>query len=144
MAHILIMDDDPDFGFLLEHSLRRQDHRVVVVARGSAAIDILETQDVDLLITDIYVRDLGQPVADGGILLINRIRRPGPDSRLRAPTDLPIIAISGATGFSGQEHMLDLARHMGADVTLSKPFPPDTLNAEVERLLAPDTGGDPA
>ena len=141
MAHILIMDDDPDFGFLLEQSLRRYDHDVTVVARGSAAIEILETHDVDLVITDIYVRDLGQPVADGGILLINRIRRPGPESRVRAPVDLPIIAVSGAAGHTGQEHLLDLAGHMGADRTLSKPFSPETMYGIVADLLGLDMAG---
>jgi CheY-like chemotaxis protein len=140
MAHILIMDDDPDFGFLLEQGLRKLGHEVTVVARGSAAIDILETHDIDLLITDIYVRDLGQPVADGGILLINRIRRPGPDSQVRAPVDLPIIAVSGAAGHTGQEHLLDLAGHMGADRTLSKPFSPENLHALVADMLARGKG----
>jgi CheY-like chemotaxis protein len=134
--HILIMDDDPDFGFLLEASLMRAGYRVSVVARGQAAIEILEREVVDLLITDIYVRDLGRPVADGGLLLINRVRRPAEDSKLKAGPDLPIIAISGATGHTGQEHLLRIAASLGAQEVLTKPFHPEQMNQIIERMLA--------
>lgn len=133
--HILIMDDDPDFGFLLEMSLSKIGYRVTVVARGQAAIEVLEREAVDLLITDIYVKDVGKPVADGGLLLINRVRRPGADLKLKAPPDLPIIAISGATGHTGQEHLLGVARGLGADGALSKPFTPSEMRALVAELL---------
>lgn len=134
--HILIMDDDPDFGFQLEVSLRKIGYRVTVVARGAAALEILSREAVDLLITDIYVRDLGRPVADGGLLLINRVRRPGPESEIMAPPDLPIIAVSGATGHTGQEHLLRIAGSLGADEVLTKPFHPEQLNRIIGDLLA--------
>ena len=133
--HILIMDDDPDFGFLLEMSLLKAGYRVSVVARGQAAIEILEREAVELLITDIYAKDLGRPVADGGLLLINRVRRPGAESKIKAPPDLPIIAVSGATGHTGQQHLLRIAASLGADELLTKPFHPEQMNKMIAELL---------
>ncbi|MEC7764067.1 MAG: response regulator [Pseudomonadota bacterium] len=132
------MDDDPDFGFLLEASLMKLGYRVSVVARGKAALEILEREVVDLLITDIYVRDMGRPIADGGLLLINRVRRPAPESKVQAKPDLPIIAVSGATGQMGQDHLLRIAASLGADEVLTKPFHPEQMNRMIARLLARD------
>ena len=113
-------------------------HGFAMIAILSAALltGCTDKPEINLLITDIYVRDLGRPVADGGLLLINRVRRPGPESEIMAPPDLPIIAVSGATGHTGQEHLLRIAGSLGADEVLTKPFHPEQLNRIIGDLLA--------
>ena len=51
--------------------------------------------------------------------------------------DLPIIAISGATRLPGNQNILDIAKTVGADYGLAKPFSDNTLLGTVADAVAP-------
>ena len=53
MAHILVVDDDPDIVELVSLKLRAGGHEVTVAGSGEAARDVLASRrDVDLAVVD--------------------------------------------------------------------------------------------
>lgn len=104
--HILVVDDDEPLRALLEEILLTASYAVTTAANGHQALQCLEHQSFDLIITDLVMPDLD------GTELIRRIRA-------KQPT-LPIVAVSGA----GRDANLYLriAEKLGASALLSKPF----------------------
>lgn len=124
---ILVVDDDPDLGFLVSELLRRNGFEVVVETSGRAALRTLFERRPDLVILD-----LGLPDIDGLQVL----------ERVRDLSDLPVLLLTArdrdndkVEGFS-----------QGADDYLTKPFSNAELVARVHALLrrAPATRCDPA
>ncbi len=89
---------------------------------GFKASRKLRGQNYDLLITDLLMPDRD------GLELIREARRDYPRMR--------IIAMSGG-GRVGHEQYLRLAKGMGADAILAKPFLPDDLCSTVDTVLVP-------
>ncbi len=114
-----MVEDDVLLLPVLEMSLVDAGYEVAVAGNGCEALDFLEKQDVDLLITDISM-----PVMDG-LALIQALRA-------RRPL-LPILAISGG-GHGSDRDVLAKARRLGANATLAKPFIPDELILMVEKM----------
>jgi DNA-binding response OmpR family regulator len=75
--HILIVDDEPKVGFFLKKSLElSQDNCRVSTARsGKQALEVLETSEIDLLITDLRMPGIS------GLELIRRVRESSPQTR---------------------------------------------------------------
>jgi len=104
---ILIVEDEPAFRALLADFLQRAGYTVRAVPNGRVALTLLAKQCPRLLITDIFM-----PGADG-IELLTSVRRTHPE--------LSIVAMSGSAG-QDLELFLKIARHLGAQHTLTKPF----------------------
>ncbi len=120
MSHILIVDDDSDIRFALSEVLKANGYIVSVAANGEGVGNILDSQDIDLILLDIFMPD------KDGFETIGDIRR----SNRR---DVRIVAMSGY----GEAHFnpLEHARLLGVDESLSKPFSPDELLSTLQRLL---------
>ena len=140
MARILVMEDDSDFAAMLSGALEGVGHSVVVTGDGSAAMTALRTSRYDLLITDIYVRQDGQSTADGGILLISRIRSPGKAPKFEWMTTMRILAITGARAYRDPTQLTRLAESIGADRALLKPMHLDDLLTTVNELISGGKG----
>ncbi len=138
LAHILIMEDDELQSALFAAGLRGIDHEVTVAHSGTEALKLLSERAFDLLITDIIVNRDGRSVADGGVLLIGRLRSGNANPTLRANAQIPIIAMSGAVSHIGMENILNMAQGIGADEVLAKPFFPGDMHEVVTRLLGND------
>lgn len=121
MAHILIVDDDPQIRSLLRRLLEGAGYQVEEAGDGEEGAAMLEAKASDLVITDIIMP--GQE----GLGFIRNMRRAHPDTK--------IIAISGG-GRIGAEAYLPLAEDLGAIRTFSKPFKNKELLDAVEGLLA--------
>jgi CheY-like chemotaxis protein len=121
---ILVFDEDPRILENLTQTLTGAGFHVQAVPSGKDALDVLLNQPVDLLITDLVM-----PGMDGMELILELRRR-----RLT----LPVVAISGASGAV----YLEVARALGAQAALSKPFYPPQLVAKVNELLADAAGGE--
>lgn len=122
MAAILVIDDDEAVRKLIAMILERDQHRVVEAANGVSGIKAFKAAAFDLVITDLIMPE------QEGLETIRELRKDG--GRVR------ILAISG--GFPGNPiDILDMARSLGADAALGKPFTPASLLAEVDSLLAP-------
>lgn len=119
---ILLVDDDNDLRNLLERVLLRNGLAVHAAADGRQAIKLLAKERFSLVVTDIIMPDVE------GIELILKIRKDHPN--------LPIIAMS-AGGRLNAEGYLKMARSLGANQILEKPFPIDVFLAEIRRLLPP-------
>jgi CheY-like chemotaxis protein len=94
----------------------------VDAATGRSAMQIQRSRPADLLITDIFMPDTD------GLEVIVRFRREFPTVK--------IIAVSGG-GSRGLVELLDVARKMGAQHALLKPFSREELLGAVEELLGP-------
>jgi CheY-like chemotaxis protein len=105
---ILVVDDDILVRRMVRRVLERVGHRVLEAGNGLDALDALESDWPDLVVTDIQM-----PRMNGLELLIEaRKRHPG----------LRVIAMSGSSGREGRQGVLLLARDLGAARTLEKPI----------------------
>jgi DNA-binding NtrC family response regulator len=120
-ARILVVDDDSAVCRMLEMALEIAGHDVVTILDARTAISYLESNMVDLVITDLVMPDIE------GIEVIMRVSHVQPT--------IPIVAISGE-GAEGPEEYLSIARLLGAHRTLSKPFDCRQLVDVVDELLA--------
>jgi DNA-binding response OmpR family regulator len=126
---ILLVDDDTDLRNLLERVLIRNGLSVRAASDGKQAITLLDKEHFSLVITDIIMPNVE------GIELILRIRKEHPS--------LPIIAMS-AGGRVNAEGYLKMARSLGANQILEKPFSIDVFIAEIRKLLPSQTDSAPA
>jgi CheY-like chemotaxis protein len=120
-SRILLVDDDDAIRELLELVLQRKGLQVVKACDGREALSLYKKQEFDLVVTDLIMPD-----KEGieTILEIRAMKRP-----------IRILAISGG-GRVDQSMHLNLARSVGADRVLAKPFLPKDFLDVVEELLA--------
>ena len=95
-------------------------------ATGRAALDILETQPVDLIVMDLMMPDIS-----------------GPEfcRRLKSSRKTQLLPILMITSMQGAEHEV-LGIDAGADEYLTKPLHPSVLRARVRALLRHKTAID--
>ena len=55
MFTILVVEDDPNFGKLLEHVLQDEQFTPVITRNASEALDVLDSKHIDLMITDVMM-----------------------------------------------------------------------------------------
>jgi len=120
---ILIIDDDAPLASGIQKLLVRNAYVVHVARNGRAGLALLESEPVDLVITDIFMEEME------GLETILAIRRLFPGIRL--------VAMSGGSTLVGLD-CLDLAQALGAEKVLRKPFAFDVLVDTIQKLkLAP-------
>ncbi len=127
-ARILLIDDDVAVRTMLRQTLVHFGHVVIEARNGKEGLEIFETANVDLLITDIVM-----PEKEGFEVLMELRKRNPP---------VKIIAISG-----GGRHTfgyLQTAKLLGASKVLAKPFSNEALIAAVEELMLGETPEQPA
>ncbi|HEY8073840.1 MAG TPA: response regulator [Labilithrix sp.] len=117
-THVLVVEDDPDGNELITTILERYGARVTSVATAAKALEALEAEPPDVLVSDI-----GLPDADG-MELIRQVRE-RPEGQ-----DLPAIAL---TAYASRQ---DAAKAISAgfDAHVAKPVQPATLGGAVARL----------
>lgn len=120
MARILLIDDDDSVRFSLKMALEDAGYHVTDCADDAAALGRFAAEPADLVITDIFMPE------KEGIETIHAIKRIRPETR--------IIAISG-DGRMAPGDYLSIAKQIGADDTLAKPFDIQDLIHLVDRLL---------
>ena len=123
---ILIVDDDPQIRKLLDAILKRDGYGIITAANGRQALQELDKQAVDLVITDLLMPE------KEGIETIMEIRHKF--------TGMPIIAISGGGRLNPQTY-LKIAKSLGAVRTMTKPIDTAMLRAMAKDLLI-DSGQD--
>lgn len=117
-ARILLVDDDEIVMAGLLATLSREGYELVVARNGYAALDELEREPFQLLITDLKMPGLS------GIGLLERARRHFPKT--------PVIMISGFPS----RNAADEALCKGAARFLVKPVDSETLRETVRHQLA--------
>ena len=116
MAHILLVEDEPQLSLLVQQQLEARGHDVVAVANGNDALARLERRPADLVILDWML-----PGLDG--LEVCR--------RIRARSITPILMLTARS----EELDRVLGLEVGADDYLTKPFSMAELLARTRALL---------
>jgi DNA-binding response OmpR family regulator len=115
---ILVVDDVPENVRLLEAVLVPRGYDVVTATDGRAALDLVETEEPDLILLDVMM-----PGLDGYSVC----------SSLRANDDTAVLPVIMVTSSIGQEKTK--AIEAGADDFIPKPFNHDELLTRVRSLL---------
>ena len=115
MAFILVVDDQPQFLGGIQMTLELAGYRVYTAGTGIEALAVLQTQPIDLILTDI-----GMPHLDG-YQLCDRVRA---DRRWSA---IPLLILTAR----GAEDDIRYAKSLGVDDYLVKPIEPEDLLAAV-------------
>ena len=116
---VLVVDDEQDLRGLLVLALRRHDFEVLEAGTGEAAMEILESRPVDVLVLDMGLP--GMP----GIAVVRALR-------LRPETaTLPVLLMTG----SGTDRSVIEGLEAGADDFVAKPVRLDELVARVRAHL---------
>jgi two-component system response regulator PilR (NtrC family) len=117
LPRILVVDDERSMRELLAIVLRREGYEVLLADSGRAAIDTLEREPVDLLISDIKMPDLS------GVDVLRAAKR----------IDQDILGIM-ITAFASTDTAVEAMR-LGACDYLSKPFDIDLLKMKVREKI---------
>jgi DNA-binding NtrC family response regulator len=117
MAKILVVDDNPDVLKLIANILESNDYEVKTASSGASAIKELESNDYDMVLTDLMMPDV-----DGMQVLENAI--------LKIPKTMCIILTGHGTIKSSVE-----AIKKGAFDYITKPVSPSELLIIVEKAL---------
>lgn len=113
---VLVVDDEADLRALVRGMLEREGFAVLEARDGDQAAEILAREAVHLMLSDILM-----PQKDG--LEIIRLAR-------KNYAALRIVAMSGAT-----DDYLGVAKLLGADALLGKPFTQDLLLETIRGLM---------
>src|SRR4051812_28152467 len=114
---ILVVDDERSMRELLAIVLRREGYEVLLAENGRTAIDTLEKESVDLLISDIKMPDMS------GVDVLRAAKR----------VDQDILGIM-ITAFASTDSAVEAMR-LGACDYLSKPFDVDLLKMKVREKI---------
>ena len=120
MAHIVVVDDEPDLVEACRMILELAGHRVDAILSGEGALALARRVRPDLVLIDWVMSG----VEDGGQVLA-ALRR---DEDLRR---IPVVVMSALVDGAYR------AAQSGADGFLAKPFGAEELVAAVSPLLAP-------
>ena len=130
VAKILIIDDDPGMRRTISRILASAGHEVIEAPDGLEGVDLFRRNHPDIVVTDIIM-----PNKEG----IETIR----DLRQEQPSTLILAISGGTTNPAGSRVPLDylsLAKALGADGVLAKPFRAADLLQEIDNLLGLGAG----
>lgn len=118
-CHILVADDEPHIGRIIQTKLEQGPFRVTLVYDGAEALQALERHpDIALVLLDLMM-----PQRSGlDVLTVMRA-----DARW---AHLPCVILTAV----GQDQRYDEAMRLGADDFMTKPFSPKRLYARVAEL----------
>lgn len=120
MPRILLIDDNDDLRRIVKALLERRNYEVHEARDGVEGLETMRRGSYDLVITDIVMP------GKEGLELIREFRAENQHTK--------ILAISG--GGSSRVNYLSMAKDLGVNETLDKPFTPPELFQAVQRLLA--------
>ena len=121
-AAVLIVDDEPMLLDIFSEWLQEENCRVFTAGDGAAALQIVRSHDVDVIVSDVRM-----PVMDGILLLKNITTLSGVSNRNYPPK---MILITGFTYLELRE-----AYNLGVEALLQKPIERVHLVDVVRRAL---------
>lgn len=117
-ATVMVVDDNAEILKYIGDSLAEK-YNVLLAANGAKAIELLATEPIDLILTDVMMPDVD------GVQLCRAVKR-----NLRT-SHIPVIMLSAKSDTSDQMEGLGV----GADDYISKPFSLDLLKAKIRNQL---------
>ncbi|SJZ60234.1 response regulator transcription factor [Selenihalanaerobacter shriftii] len=113
---ILVVDDDQNIRKLINLYLNQEGYQIITGKDGVEAIDLVESEDPDLIILDIML-----PKLNGWEVC----------KKLRERSDVPVIMLTA----KGEKYDKIKGLDLGADDYVTKPFDPDELVARIRARL---------
>src|SRR5262245_38148207 len=120
--NVLVVDDEPDMRDALTAALRREGLCVSTAANGIEALEKVQGQPFDLIITDVRMPRMG------GLALLQELKR-----------TLATIPVVMMTGYGRIKDAVEAMKAGAADYLL-KPFSLEDLKAVVTKVLAARNG----
>ena len=120
MKKILIIDDEEQMRRLLRNILEREGYEVAEAPDGKIGIRLHQKNPADLVITDLIMPE------KEGIETIMELKRNFPDTK--------IFAMSGGGRYDPKTY-LDIAKKLGANMVIQKPFDRQELVEAVREVL---------
>ncbi len=114
---ILIAEDDPIMLKTIGLRLKKDGHEVISTPDGKQALEQIEHDQPDLIITDIMM-----PFSSG-LEIVGLVKQ-------KMIKKIPVIILSAM----GQENVVLEAFKLGADDYITKPFSPNELSMRVKRF----------
>jgi CheY-like chemotaxis protein len=115
--NILVVDDDPNLMRLMGTLLRTSGMEILTASDGLVALEVAMSHGVDAIVLDLRMPNLD------GRAFYRELRSRG--------IETPVL-IASAYGASQAQ------RELGAEASIEKPFDPDVLISELQRILEPD------
>jgi DNA-binding NtrC family response regulator len=115
--HILVVDDDPIICEQLQRLYSHNKYQVTIAHRGEEALVLLETEDIDLVLTDIRLPGIS------GVELSQRIAE--------VWSDIPVIVMTGFAEIDNAVRVLKL----GVSDFLVKPFEAAVIQESTQAAL---------
>ena len=122
-TRVLVADDEPQVRRYLAAVLKQAGYDVWEAEDGRKAVQLALSERVDLVVTDLVMPN------QEGLETIQMLRR-----------QAPVVAIVAISGASHPEY-LEVARKLGADVSLAKPMTAPELLGAVSQALASRKSG---
>ena len=116
---VLTVDDSRTILAMLHHTLSNAGFEVLQAEDGQKGLDVLASEQVDVVITDINM-----PKLDGYGVIQHMRERPEYD-------DMPILVLTTESDNEKKER----ARKLGATGFIIKPFNPDDLEHTVQKAI---------
>jgi len=117
VKRILAVDDEPNMRRLLEIMLKQAGHQAIVATNGKEALEILQKEGADLVVSDLHM-----PGMDG-LGLLKGMRE--------ADIDTPVIIVTA----HGEIDSAVNAMKLGASDYILRPFDLETLEMAMTRAL---------
>lgn len=121
-VRILVAEDNPINKFLIVKLLESWEANATVVENGQEALNILKTNEYDIILMDTYM-----PVMDG-LEAIKRIRA----NQIPGKSKIPIITFSAGVMDKDKQ----TAMEAGANDVLGKPFKVNTLHQKIVKNIS--------
>ncbi len=118
MENILIVDDEKNYPMVIGELLREEGYTTLTASSGMEALDILSTELIDLVLTDVNMPGMS------GIQLLEKIKEINPD--------IPVIIM---TAYGSVEKAVE-AMHKGAYTFILKPFENQALIAHIAKAIS--------
>lgn len=117
-GRVLVVDDEASVRGVLAEMLIGEGHQVSVASNGEEALRIMDSQEIDIVLTD-----LSMPRTDG-VTLAAEIKSRKPSTK--------VVLISG---YGGEKAYERAGRNQCIDAALSKPFDVSDISRTVRQLL---------
>ena len=116
MYNILVCDDEKDIVSALQIYLESDGYKVFTASNGKEAIEVFNTQEIQLILMDIMM-----PIMDGITAMV----------KLRETSNVPVILLTAKS----EETDKILGLNVGADDYITKPFNPVEMLARVRSQI---------
>ncbi len=114
---VLVVDDDPNTRYLIEVFCRNEDYELILAANGKEALDIIQNEDINIVVTDIRMPEIS------GEAVLDKVRKYNPE--------IPVIIMTSYGTIEDAVHFLQ----SGAHDYITKPLTREAFCLRIRRAM---------